>query len=137
MFHYRKTRKLLRSFPKPSGCAFCTGLQDEAVIEETNYHFLVPNRVSYDVWELRAVTEHLLIIPKRHVTSLTSLDDQEKLDHMNLVSKYEAKGYNVYARGVGSLQRSVAHQHTHLIKTVKKQARGSITWRKPFIFITF
>ena len=137
MFHYRKTRKHLRSFPKPSGCAFCTGLEDEAVIEETNYHFLVPNRVSYDVWELRAVTEHLLVIPKRHVTTLNALDDQEKLDNMNLITKYEADGYNVYARGVGSRQRSVAHQHTHLIKTVEKQARGSLLIKKPYIFITF
>ena len=91
----------------------------------------------YDVWELRRVVDHLLVISKRHVGSLGALNDTEKLDHLNLIAEYEAAGYNVYARGVGSLQRSAAHQHTHLIKTGSKQARGSLAWRRPYLFITF
>lgn len=137
MFHYRKTRNRYMNFPKPEGCPFCDGLEAEKVVTETEYHRLVPNRVSYDLWELRRVTQHLLLIPKRHVASLSQLTDEEKLDHINLIAKYEADGYNIYARGVGSLQRSVVHQHTHLIKTGRKQARGSFTIRKPYFLITF
>ncbi|MBC7707806.1 HIT domain-containing protein [Polaromonas sp.] len=137
MFHYQKTKKRLSSFPKPTGCPFCENLRLEKITEETEFHLVVPNRVKYDVWELRRVIDHLLVVPKRHVLSLAELTKAEKLDHMNIVSKYESKGYNVYARGVGSGQRSVAHQHTHLIKTVTKQARGSLTIRKPYIFKTF
>ena len=34
------------------------------------------NRVFYDVWELHDVTDHLLVVPKRHVHSLSELDEE-------------------------------------------------------------
>ena len=109
----------------------------EHITEETAHHTIVPNRVMYDLWELRRVEDHLLVIPKRHVKGLGELTDIEKLDHVNLIAKYELNGYNTYARGVGSLQRSVEHQPTHLIKTYTKQAHGSIINKKPYFLITF
>ncbi len=54
---------------------------------------------------------------------------------MTLIGKYEAKGYNVYARGIGSISRSVAHQHTHLIKLVEKRAKIYVHVQKPYIVL--
>lgn len=59
------------------------------------------------------------------------------LDAMKIYATYEAKGYNLYARGTGSRLRSVHHQHTHLIKIGSKGARAGFYARKPYINITF
>ncbi len=135
MFHYRKNLKIYRSFPKPDKCTFCENDLSLRKLEITKYSYVVPNRTFYDLWELRAVTDHLLIIPKRHVRSLKDLAPIERKDIMDLMCKYEAKNYNVYARAVKSKQRSVEHQHTHLIKTHDKSARGLFNIQKPYIFI--
>ena len=137
MFHYRTTRNRYASYPRPKGCSFCTAIEPDHLQAETAHHTILTNRVMYDVWELRRVTDHLLVIPKRHVKGLGELTNAEKLDHINIIAEYELKGYNVYARGIGSLQRSVEHQHTHLIRTGSKQARGSLSIKKPYFLITF
>lgn len=137
MFHYRKNLKTYRGYPKPAVCAFCEDNMKERKTAETKYAYVVPNRTFYDLWELRSVTDHLLVVPKRHVRSLSELTKAERADMMNLMCEYEAKNYNVYARAVDSKQRSVAHQHTHLIKTHDKQARGSLLLKKPYVLIKF
>ncbi len=137
MFHYRKNLKIYQSYPKPEVCTFCEDDMDDRKVEVTKYAYVVPNRIFYDLWELRAVSDHLLIIPKRHVRSMNDLTTRERKDIMDLICKYEAKNYNVYARAINSKQRSVNHQHTHLIKTHEKRARGSFNIQKPYIFIKF
>lgn len=137
MFHYRKTHKRYHSFPKIDGCHFCGEHAKIESLRETEHARIVPNRVFYDLWELRRVIDHLMIIPKRHVRSLQELTEAERLDVMALMAEYEAAGYNVYARALSSKQRSVAHQHTHLIKTVDKQAHGSFFIKKPYWLIKF
>ena|SRR3989344_6630796 len=137
MFHYRKNLKKYRSYPKPAVCAFCEGDLVGRKVAETEHAFVVPNRTFYDLWELRTVTDHLLVVPKRHVRSLNELTKKERADIMDVLCDYEAKNYNVYARAKRSKQRSVDHQHTHLIKTHDKQARGTFTLKKPYIFIKF
>lgn len=89
------------------------------------------------MWEMRTVAEHLLVIPRRHVRSLSELNDTAQLELMATLADYELKGYNIYARGVGSGQRSVAHQHTHLIKTHPHAAHGSLTIKKPYLLVRF
>ncbi len=135
MFHYRKTRKIYKSYPKPKVCNFCDPETLKNIIHETPYSYIVPNRVFYDVWEMHNVTDHLLLMPKRHVHTFSELTDGEKLDIMHLVGEYESKEYNVYARASKNKQRSVSHQHTHLIKTHHKPARISLTIRRPYLLI--
>jgi diadenosine tetraphosphate (Ap4A) HIT family hydrolase len=138
MYHYRKTRKIYSSFEKPKGCTFC--MLDEIadkVVEETPYARVIRNRVSYDVWELRDVIDHLMIVPKRHAHNLEDLNDDEKLDIMHIMARYEAIDYNMYARSARSVSRSIAHQHTHLIKTGKRIGHGTIFLRKPYFFVKF
>lgn len=119
MYHFRKTRKRYNKHNKADknqgGCTFCND-DDERAIKSAKTMLVAPNRVKYDIFEGREVLDHLLIIPKRHVESLNDFTKEEKLEMMDIAGEYEAKGYNVYARGVGSSTRSVKHQHTHLIK---------------------
>lgn len=144
MYHYRKTRKTYarhNSADKKSKaeCSFpfCNPNSRQPVREENETMYIIDNRVSYDVFEGRRVADHLMVIPKRHVETMASFTDQEKLDHMTLLGRYESAGYNVYARGVGSVSRSVKHQHTHLIKLTDKQPRAVIYAKKPYVLIDF
>lgn len=121
MYHYRKTIKEYRrqnaSDKHLSDCTFCVKGNTADPVDENDTMRVIPNRVSYDLFEGRRVEDHLMIIPKRHIETLVDFTDQEMLDQMRLIGKYEATGYNIYARGSGSVSRSVRHQHTHLIKT--------------------
>ena len=137
MFHYRKNLKKYKNYPKSAVCQFCEEKIFKTAVEETKYAFVVPNRIFYDLWELRAVTDHLMIIPRRHVKSLHELNKLERADIIDLMCKYENQNYNVYARSKDSKQRSVGHQHTHLIKTHDKQARGLLNLQRPYVFIKF
>jgi diadenosine tetraphosphate (Ap4A) HIT family hydrolase len=133
--HYRKTRKIYAERKKVTNCPFCDYADKETIVYEDAHIFIVPNLTKYDLWELHDVTEHLLVMPKRHVLSLAELTDQEQLAIMQRIAQYEAKGFNVYARGVGFARRSVAHQHTHLIKASNKPAKFSMFIQKPYLLI--
>lgn len=139
MYHFRKTRHHYKTHnqadKREGGCTFCNGLA-ERVIKDTKTMVVVPNRVAYDVFEGRRVIDHLMIIPKRHVETLKEFTEEEKLDMMNLAAEYETEGYNVYARGVGSITRSVRHQHTHLIKIKNnRKARIYLYMSRPYLLI--
>jgi galactose-1-phosphate uridylyltransferase len=135
MFHTRKSHKKYLSFPKHTSCPFCESNSKKESIAETTYTQIVSNRVHYDVWELRTVVDHLLILPKRHVLSLHDLTNAEKVDIMNVIADYESQGYNVYARAASNAQRSVPHQHTHLIKTAGKPGSFMLFIRRPYLLI--
>lgn len=138
MYHYRKTRQNYKSHPKPVVCPFCDHARiKERIVAETEHAFIVPNRTFYDLWEFRDVTDHLLVLPKRHVRSLADLNDAEKLDIMIIIGDYESRNYNVYARSIDSIQRSVPHQHTHLIKTTDKKPRAALVLNSPYFVLKF
>jgi diadenosine tetraphosphate (Ap4A) HIT family hydrolase len=98
---------------------------------------LVVIRTKYDIFEGRPVEDHLMIVPKRHIEAMSDMTDHEALDMIRLIGDYEARGYNIYARGVGSVSRSVAHQHTHLIKLKEKQTKLLFYLKKPYHLIQF
>ena len=140
MYHYRKTRQTYAKHnagdKQLSVCTFCNELDKKTnIIEESKTMFIIPNRVSYDVFEGRKVTGHLLIIPKRHTEGFTDFTDEEALELVRMSAKYEADGYNVYARGMGNISRSVLHQHTHLIKTDTNRTKALFFIRKPYFMI--
>ncbi len=137
VYHYRKNYKKYRSFPRAEVCSLCEDDLAGRSILTTEHAFVLPNRVAYDLWELRNVTEHLMLVPRKHVTKLAELNETARLDIMQILADYEARGYNIYARGVGNTQRSEHHQHTHLIKTEQKKARGSLALQKPYLFVKF
>ncbi len=135
MYHYRKNSKIYENFPEPVSCPFCDPSQLSDIVRETEYAYVVPNRTFYDLWELQQVTDHLLVVPKLHVYSLAELPDAAKLDIINLIGEYEQGDYNVYARAVTNPTRSIAHQHTHLIKADQHPARALLHVRRPYLTI--
>ena len=92
MYHYRKTRhkyaKLNSGDKKSTACTFCNEVAiGTNITAENETMFLIPNRVSYDVFEGRGVTEHYMVIPKRHVETVVDFTDQEKIDQMTIARK--------------------------------------------------
>jgi diadenosine tetraphosphate (Ap4A) HIT family hydrolase len=139
MLHYRKTKNNYKKHNAADAihneCGFCRGDRQSRIVHENKTMFVIPNRVSYDMFEGRKVTDHVMVIPKRHHEDIQSFNDQEKIDAMAIIGDYEARGYNLYARGVGSPTRSVKHQHTHLIKLVEKPSNVIIFARKPYFLL--
>jgi diadenosine tetraphosphate (Ap4A) HIT family hydrolase len=137
MHHYRKTIKQYQAFNQSDkaamGCTFCREVNGPKVRYETATMFIIPNRVKYDMFEGRRVFDHLMVIPKRHLGSIDDFTNQEKIEQMTIAGEYEAEGYNVYARGKGSVSRSVDHQHTHLIKLSDKKPSFIFFAEKPHI----
>lgn len=140
MHHYRSKRqsysRLNQSDKQRGECTFCT---DETlpgrVIEDSETMYIIPNRTQYDMFEGLRVHDHLMIIPKRHVETIDDLTKEEKLAMVDVVGKYESQGYSVYARGVGSISRSVKHQHTHLIKLRNIRPKFIFFVRRPYFLI--
>lgn len=139
MHHYRKTTKQYKAYNAgdkvAEGCTFCREVGSDKTIFENETMFVIPNRVKYDMFEGRKVIDHLMVVPKRHRESLADFTDKEKLDQMTVAGEYEAQGYNVYARGRGSISRSVDHQHTHLIKLSDKKPSFIFFAEKPRILL--
>lgn len=141
MLHYRKTKITYNKHRKNDAtiavCAFCDSESKQRAITENDTMYVIPNRVSYDMFEGRRVADHVMVIPKEHRESLADFTMEERSDAMLLIGDYEARGYNVYARGADSPSRSVRHQHTHLIKLVDKSSKVIIYTKKPYLLIDF
>jgi len=133
--HYRKTVKVYRKRRKSQKCPFCDPETLAKAIYQNDRIYVVPNLTQYDLWESFDVKDHLLIVPKRHVVKLPELDDKEKLAIMQVAAGYEAEGYSIYARGVGFVNRSVEHQHTHLIKVSNKQPKVMLYLNRPYYYL--
>jgi ATP adenylyltransferase len=137
--HYRKTRKAYTTFnagdKAAQGCTLCKEIDSLKIVQQNETMFVIPNRVAYDMFEGRRVTDHLMVIPRRHTESIGDFTDDEKLDQMNIIADYEARGYNVYARAIDSSSRSVKHQHTHFIKLVGKKPQFIFYVAKPHLLI--
>jgi HIT domain len=122
---------------RTNGCVFCRLVQypTSQVIEKTKHCLIIKNRFGYDLWDGCGVKQHLMVIPRRHVASLGELTDEEKIDYMNQIARFEADDYSIYARSPGNKTKSVVHQHTHLIKIDNKPKRWLIFLKKPHILI--
>lgn len=139
MYHYRKTWKNYSSKKsadkKQDSCNFCSDKTQNEIVSENDTMFVVVNRTSYDIFEGRKVLDHLMVIPKKHHTTIQTFSDQEKVDMMTIAGEYEVNGYDIFARAATSVARSVAHQHTHMIKMVDKIPNVIIYTRKPYVLL--
>lgn len=139
MHHFRKTWTVYSKHnvadKRQDICTFCHPDTKEQILYENKTMYVVANRVAYDIFEDRKVTEHLMVIPKKHHDSIQTFSKEEKCDAMDVMGEYEARGYSVYARGLGSPTRSVKHQHTHLIKLVDTPSKLIIYTRKPYVLL--
>lgn len=131
MFRYRKAAKKYKGH-KDNVCPFCQPLP-EYLVRETPHCFVVKSMFPYELWEFRDVTEHLLVVPKRHVKSFADLNQTERYELMDIISEYEGQNYNIYARSSNSVQRTIPlHQHTHIIKTGDKHAKAGFYLKEPY-----
>ena len=139
----RKSQKQYNSYrrkkpeaftPHKEGCVFCDRNELANPIEHP--HFLVvENRFKYDVWDGCRVTDHLMVIPQRHVTDFSQFTSDEKIAFIDLLAEYERQGYSVYSRGVNSATRTVDHVHTHLIKLNPHAIRSLVYLTKPHVLL--
>jgi diadenosine tetraphosphate (Ap4A) HIT family hydrolase len=119
-------------------CPFC-GIKEKnprEIYEETTHFYRVEAIFGYDIWDGHVVTDHQMIIPKRHITSLSAMNEEEGLEYLELVKNAEVNEYCIYSRGVDGPTKSVAHIHTHLIKLDNSgQIKRLFFLRKPHILL--
>ena len=108
-----------------SGCPFCV-LDSREIYQNYGEFLVIDNLYEYDFWDGAAVEQHLMIIPKRHISNIADMTKAEKLEYVELLAKYNSDGYLLYTRYSGSISGSQPHLHTHLIKQGKPKGKHII-----------
>ena len=90
-------------------------MKDDTVIEKFENFVLIENLFPYQIWDGFEVEKHLLLIPKRFTETISDFSPAEKEEYFEILSKYEARGFSIYARAAQNVRKTVKHQHTHLI----------------------
>lgn len=115
-------------------CIFCNlGPGDEQFVEETKSFMIIKNIFAYSIWDNQDVEHHLMVVPKRHIDSINDLSRNEAVEFVDIVGSYESRGYNIWARAPQSIVKSVAHQHTHLIKPGQTNKSFIFYLKKPYL----
>ena len=141
MYRYRQEQKAYDRMPKATGCPFCEpdnkalNPRTRKVIKETKHMAVIGNMFPYRVWEHLDVTDHLLVVPKRHISSMAELTSEERKDLIDIFCEYEAIGYSNYTRAPQTVARSLPHIHAHLIKTGNKKPKFVMGMRKPYFLV--
>lgn len=139
MFRKRNSIKLSSKLDKKDksegGCPFCAAANSSHPLRESKLFYIIKNRVAYDFFEGVPVRDHLMVIPKRHITTVADMSNDEKVEYVTLLGEYEKKDYAVYSRAVESGIRSVEHVHTHLLKIPGKRVSWQLYIEKPYIVI--
>ncbi len=115
-------------------CVFCEiNKKSPQFVTEGKYFKVIRNIFAYSLWDSQDVNDHLMLVPKKHVDSLAKLPSAAATEYVKLISDYEQKGYNIYARAPVSVIKTVVHQHTHFIKTSGAPKRFVFLLRKPYV----
>ena len=104
-------------------CIFCDidhSKIENTIIEETEYFYILPTLGSL-------VDGYILIVTKRHINSMSELNENELIEYKNIIEKYKnlfKKIYNktpiVFEHGTPNQNsemkaNSVTHAHTHIV----------------------
>ena len=127
----KKTQKRYRKYvagkPADALCEFCEFTPSHSqVLRDENTFWVTKNIFPYTVWDSYFVDEHLMLVPKRHVDSIGKFSDQELMVFGKVIGEYEDDGYSVYGRAATNASKSVAHQHTHLIKVSSRRIKALV-----------
>ena len=98
-----------------SDCQFCD-LSEHTIIETQNLYYIAKNRFPYEIWDCRYVEDHLMLIPKRHISTYHERNIDEKQEQNLIEDIYMERGYNICTRSPLNSAKSVNHLHTHFIK---------------------
>ncbi|MDR0397816.1 MAG: HIT domain-containing protein [Candidatus Nomurabacteria bacterium] len=111
--------RYLKYKSKHPECTFCKigkkGNGNE-IIDETKHFWIVTNLFPYELWDGRKVLTHLLVVPKDHFHNIDEMTHSERITLIEILGRYEKRGYSFYGRAPQNASRSMEHQHTHLIK---------------------
>lgn len=119
-----------------SPCQFCEFTEkSQQTIAHKKTHLIIKNIFGYDIWDDNDVVDHLMIVPKRHIVSISEMNKNEQTEYIQTISQYEKKGYSVYARAPQNISKSIVHQHTHLIKLGEKRKKIKLFLRKPHFLV--
>lgn len=130
--------KHLKKLAKRPDCVLCAIAPNSPQFVSQTKHFMVArNTFPYSLWDEHSVVDHLMLIPRAHTDTLSSLPPSAAQEFFDIIRHYEQRGYNVFARAPGQGTKSVAHQHTHLIKSGKKRKRFMAASRKPYFRFSF
>ncbi len=134
-----KQEKIYRKHQKrtdDSICSFCVITENhDQFVDKAKYFNIIRNRFPYDFWDGQGIIDHLMIVPHRHTNDLSGMKNDEKIEYVDLISAYEKRGYSFFARSPSSITKSIAHQHTHLIKSDRRLKRFVLLLKKPLIRI--
>jgi len=134
-----RTRSSQRQYvlhKKTAVCEFCnfTSKSPQFIKDEGKFR-LIKNIFQYDIWDGCRVQEHLMLVPKRHIQSLSELTTQESAQYGKLVGRYESQGYSLYSRAPDNITKSILHQHTHLIKLEPSRRKFLFYLYKPHLLL--
>jgi len=116
--------------PQPERCPFCnfvSGASQWAVVEE------LPETLAW-LPPRQHGTGHVLVIPKRHASTLLELDRSEALaimEHVHRVAQaiskaFDPSGLNVFQNNGISAGQTVPHYHVHIVPTYTGDQAGRI-----------
>lgn len=101
-------------------CPFCDAKERNKtrIIEECDTMRVLRNNFPYSRWDTFEVSDHLMIVPLRHIGSFNEFNKDEIADFFELLRKYESNHYSVYSRAPTNPARTQLHLHVHLIRPV-------------------
>lgn len=113
-------------------CPFCD-LPKNQIVKRFKYFLVIKNRFPYSVWDTGEVKNHYMLVPKKHLSSISDFSKQEKAEYLQIIADYEAKGYDTFTRSSNNKGKTQPHFHTHLLKVTSKKYKFHIFNRKPYI----
>lgn len=135
---HQKYIRYNKSLKGDKKCIFCDLKKgDPQYISETKHFFIIRNIFPYSLWDDMKVVDHLMLVPKQHTDTLAVLSKEAAVEYVNIISEYEQNSYGIWARPVGSVIKSIEHQHTHFIKGDGKRGKFLLHSRKPYTRISF
>lgn len=137
----RKSEKVYKAYTRHvrsrAVCEFCHfEVGGRQYVAHNDHFWVVRNIFPYDFWDSRGVLDHLMIVPKRHIESLSSLSTEEKAAYVDLLGEYDLKGYSSYARAPFNTMKSVDHHHTHLMTYTDRPVRFMVYASRPHIHLS-
>ncbi|MBM4070792.1 MAG: HIT family protein [Planctomycetes bacterium] len=119
---------------EPHDCPFCR-LEQPRILLENDFAVAVPDGFPI-------ADGHTLVVPKRHVTSVFDLTDEEQAAVWNLVAQVRTKlmaeltpdGFNVGLNDGAAAGQTVMHAHVHVIPRRlgdSDDPRGGVRWILP------
>lgn len=102
---------------KGNPCAFCN-LPNRQIIKVYDSFVVAKNRFPYENFFGNKVTNHIMIVPKRHVEQFLELSKKEIVEYIKIISEYDKKGYSSHTKSIFDPGRSIKHFHTHLFEMV-------------------